>query len=41
MEDSVLPLQGVQVQSLVRDLRYHIPCGVAKKIKIKMILHVK
>ena len=28
--DSVLPLQGTQVQSLVRDLRSSILCGAAK-----------
>ena len=27
-----LPLQGAWVQSLVRELRSHMPCGVAEKI---------
>ena len=26
-----LPVQGVWIQSLLRDLRSHIPCGTAKK----------
>ena len=30
-----LPLQGVWVQSLVRELRFHMPQGMAKKIKNK------
>ena len=29
--DSALPLQGPQVQSSVRELRSHKPCGTAKK----------
>ena len=33
--DSVLPVQGVWVPSLVVELRFHIPCSVAKKIKIR------
>ena len=28
-----LPLQGAWVQSLVGELRSHMPCGVAKKNK--------
>ena len=32
-KDFVLPLQGVWVQSLVRKLRNHMPCGAAKKEK--------
>ena len=31
----MLPLQGVWVQSLVRELRSPMPCGMAKNIKIK------
>ena len=26
-------MQGTQVQSLIRELRSHMPCRVAKKIK--------
>ena len=33
-QDSSLPLQGVRVQSLVGELRSHVPQGVAKKIII-------
>ena len=29
---SLLPVQMVQVQSLVRELRSHMPCGIAKKL---------
>ena len=29
--DSTLPLQGAQVQSLVWQLRSHVPCGTEKK----------
>ena len=29
--DFVLPLQGTQVQSLVREVRSCMPCGAAKK----------
>ena len=29
--DSTLPVQGVQVWSLVRELRAHMLCGMAKK----------
>ena len=25
------PMQGVKVQSLVREIRSHMPCGTAKK----------
>ena len=32
-KDFMFPLQGVWVQSLVRKLRNHIPCGAAKKEK--------
>ena len=31
--DSVFPLQEVQVQSLVQELKTHQPCGMAKKIR--------
>ena len=31
----MLPLQGAQVRSLVRELRFHMPLGVAKKKKNK------
>ena len=31
--DSALPLQGAQVRSLVRELRSHMPCDVAKNLK--------
>ena len=30
-----VPLQGAQVQSLVGELRSHMPCGVAKNLKKK------
>ena len=30
-------LQEIQVQSLVRELRSHKPCGSVKKIKIKIL----
>ena len=30
VEDSVLPLQGTQVWSLVRELRFHMPCSAVK-----------
>ena len=29
--NTALPLKGAWVQSLVRELRYHMPRGVAKK----------
>ena len=29
----LLPVQGVWVQSLVRELRSHMPCEMAKKFK--------
>ena len=29
----MLPMQGAQVRSLVRELRFHMPLGVAKKQK--------
>ena len=35
MVDSVLPLQGAWVQSLVRELRSHIPCDTAKNNKLE------
>ena len=31
VQDSVLPMQEVQVWSLVGELRPHMPCDVAKK----------
>lgn len=31
--DSVFPLQEVQIQSLVQELKTHQPCGMAKKIR--------
>ena len=38
-EDSMLPLQGARVQSPDRELRSHMQCSEAKKIKrIKMTL---
>ena len=37
-EDSVLPTQGVQVQSLVQELRSHRPHGAAKKKKKVVII---
>ena len=30
-----LPVQGMQAQSLVRELRSHLLCGMAKKIFFK------
>ena len=36
-EDHALPLQGVQIQSLIGKLRSHISCGKAEKIKIRKI----
>jgi len=33
--DSLLALQGLQVQSLVRELRSHMPQGTAKQTKTK------
>ena len=36
--DSLLPLQGVQVQSLVRELRSHMPQGTAKQTKTRKLL---
>ena len=33
--DSVLPVQGVQVQSLGGELGFYMPCRVAKKLKKK------
>ena len=30
---TLLPLQGAWVLSLIRELRSHMPCGVAKKKK--------
>ena len=35
--ESVLPLQGVRVQSLVRELRSHMLHGTAKKKKFKSL----
>ena len=35
--DSVLPLQEVGVQSVVRELRSHMLCGEAKKEKKKIL----
>ena len=32
----VLPTQEVQVQSLVWELRYHVPCGAGQKLKKKI-----
>ena len=32
-KDPVLPMQGAQVRSLVKELRSHISCGMAKKKK--------
>ena len=32
MVKTQLPMQGARVQSLVRELRSHKPCGTAKKI---------
>ena len=34
----MLPVQGVQVPSLVWELRVHMPCGAAKKLKRKKYL---
>ena len=34
-KDSALPMQGAQVRSLVRELRSHISCSMAKKKKKK------
>ena len=34
-KDPVLPMQGAQVRSLVKELRSHISCGMAKKKKKK------
>ena len=33
--DSVLPIQGVQVKTLVQELRFRMTCSVAKKKKKK------
>ena len=38
---TLLPLQGVWVQSLVGELRSHMLCGVAKKFKNKNKSRVK
>ena len=35
MGKTVLPLQGVQLESLVRELRFHMPSGARKKKKLK------
>ena len=32
----LLPMQGVQVQSLLRELRSHVPWDVAKKKQMKL-----
>ena len=32
-KDSVLPMRGAWVRSLVEELRSHVSCGVAKKNK--------
>ena len=32
-EDSALPMQGAWVRSLAGEIRSHMPCGTAKKIK--------
>ena len=38
----MLPMQEIQVRSLVGELRSHMPCGMAKKKKIrKTFLYVK
>ena len=37
MVKTVLPMQGAQVQSLVRELRFHMPWGMAIKNKIRLI----
>ena len=38
---SMLPVQGIQVWSLVRELRSHMPCGMTKKKKkFKLFLHL-
>ena len=34
---SVLPVQGGWVRTLVREVRSHMPCGMAKKKKKKMV----
>ena len=34
-KDSVLPMQGAQVRSLVKELRSHLSCSMAKKKKKK------
>ena len=34
-----LPMQGTQVQSLVKELRFHMPGSVAKKKKFLKKLH--
>ena len=36
--DSLLALQGLQVQSLVRELRSHMPQGTAKQTETKKLL---
>ena len=38
MVKTVLPKQGMQVRSLVGELRSHMLCGAAKKKKKKEIL---
>ena len=35
--DSMLPTQGAQGQSLFRELRYHMKCGMFKEKKKKYI----
>ena len=38
--DSVLPLQGARVLSLVRELRSHMPCGAAELKKKKNYMKI-
>lgn len=38
--DSVLPLQGVQVQTLVQELRFRVTFSVAKKKKKELRFHM-
>lgn len=37
----ILPFKGVQVQSLVRELRFHLPCCAGKKKKKKTPSKIK
>ena len=36
LRDSMVPRQWVWVRSLVRKLRSHVPCGMAKNLKLEI-----